>query len=99
LAEWAGFARHTVADLEQGRDEPSWPMVIALAGALGVAVTAFLEEARAPPEPRGPGRPPKPAAPAPPPVEDLQRQAQPRPQGEAPKRPRAKPPRRTGRGK
>jgi len=36
-----------VADLEQGRYEPSWPTVIVLAAALGVPVTAFLDAAGA----------------------------------------------------
>jgi transcriptional regulator with XRE-family HTH domain len=57
LAERAGVSKATVADLEQGRYEPSWPMVLALAGALGVP----LEDLRAGPSaPRaGRGRPRK----------------------------------------
>ena len=34
LGDGAGIAKATVADLEQGRNAPSWPTVVALAGAL-----------------------------------------------------------------
>jgi transcriptional regulator with XRE-family HTH domain len=48
----------TVEALEQGRNYPSWPAVLALAAALGVTPDAFT----VPPtsaEPQGRGRPPK----------------------------------------
>src|SRR3954462_15071892 len=41
LADRAGVSKATVADLEQGRYEPSWPMLLALAGALGAALDDF----------------------------------------------------------
>jgi transcriptional regulator with XRE-family HTH domain len=62
LAQRAGFHGFTVAKLEQGLQEPSWPTVLALAGALGVGVEAFVgngEETAARP---GPGRPRKASA-------------------------------------
>ena len=58
LADRAGLSKAGIADLEQGRREPSWATAVALAGALGVEVTAFLQEP-APREPAGRGRPPK----------------------------------------
>jgi transcriptional regulator with XRE-family HTH domain len=71
LAERAGCNKFTVAKMEQGRQEPAWPLVLALAGALGVEVGAFVPVAGAPaaqdaPTPRGRGRPasPPPRAPA-----------------------------------
>jgi transcriptional regulator with XRE-family HTH domain len=54
LAGRAGLSKAGVADLEQGRREPS----IALAEALGAEVTAFLEEP-AKRSQTGRGRPPK----------------------------------------
>jgi transcriptional regulator with XRE-family HTH domain len=105
LAERAGFHGFTVAKLEQGVQEPTWPTVLDLAGALGVSVSAFVAESRSPPAPkRGPGRPRKDrgglglptAPPAPPPAGDLEGQAEAGPaatRGRAPKRPRARPPR------
>jgi transcriptional regulator with XRE-family HTH domain len=59
LAERAGFHGFTVAKLEQGLQEPSWPTVLALAGALGVGVEAFVGNGEGAAERRGPGRPPK----------------------------------------
>jgi transcriptional regulator with XRE-family HTH domain len=41
LAEKAGMSKAGVADLEQGRREPSWATVLALAEALGVACDDF----------------------------------------------------------
>jgi putative transcriptional regulator len=53
LAERAGVSKATVADLEQGRYEPSWPMVLALAGALGVPLEDFRAGPSAPSAGRG----------------------------------------------
>src|SRR3989442_261540 len=58
LADRAGMNQFGVAKLEQGVREPSWATVQALAPALGVAVTAFIEEPADRPA-VGPGRPPK----------------------------------------
>ena len=44
LADGAGIAKATVADLEQGRYAPSWPTVITLAKALGVDSQALFQE-------------------------------------------------------
>ncbi|HJT79461.1 MAG TPA: helix-turn-helix transcriptional regulator, partial [Gemmataceae bacterium] len=66
LGERAGYHGFTVAKLEQGLQEPTWPTVLALAAALGVNCLAFVADgARTPAAPRGRGRPPKvpPAAP------------------------------------
>jgi transcriptional regulator with XRE-family HTH domain len=41
LARFAGVNRWAVAKLEQGVREPSWPTLLALAGALGVPLCAF----------------------------------------------------------
>jgi hypothetical protein len=50
----------TVAKLERGVQEPAWPLVLALAKALGVTCEAFNGEAASEaPEPRSPGRPRK----------------------------------------
>jgi transcriptional regulator with XRE-family HTH domain len=65
LAENAGMALSGVTHLEQGLRIPSWPSVLALAGALGVDCTAFTQEP-GDVEPRGKGRPAKAEAPAPP---------------------------------
>jgi transcriptional regulator with XRE-family HTH domain len=59
LAEKSGVARASVANLEQGRYEPSWPTVQALAEALNVTPDAFQEPPAATTQPRGRGRPPK----------------------------------------
>jgi transcriptional regulator with XRE-family HTH domain len=65
LGEAAGCHPITVAKMEAGAQEPAWPMVLALAKALGVACTAFQGEeggqaGGAPAEaPRRPGRPRK----------------------------------------
>jgi transcriptional regulator with XRE-family HTH domain len=61
LAEKAGVGQRTISHLEQGVQEPVWSTLLALADALGVDCTAFLEEPAAEP-PAGPGRPRKPAA-------------------------------------
>ncbi len=58
LAGRAGLTKAGIANLEQGRREPSWATVQALAAALGVSCEEFTR----PPaerEPAGPGRPPK----------------------------------------
>lgn len=54
LAERAGVAKATVADLEQERYAPTWPTVVALADALGVGCEDFRHEpAVRPPTTRG----------------------------------------------
>jgi DNA-binding XRE family transcriptional regulator len=53
LAEKAGCHRFTVAKLEQGRQEPAWPLVLAIADALGVDCNAFTEPPDATPAKRG----------------------------------------------
>src|SRR5918912_550281 len=60
LGERAGLSKAGIADLEQSRGgrEPTWGTVIALAKALGVGCTAFLQEPTSAPERRR-GRPPK----------------------------------------
>jgi transcriptional regulator with XRE-family HTH domain len=58
LAERAGAHYMTVSKVERGAIEPAWPLVLALARALGVSVAAFevgeveLPEVK-PPAPRG----------------------------------------------
>src|SRR5436305_12191091 len=42
LAEKAGCNPFTVAKAERGEQEPAWPLVLALARALGVEVGAFV---------------------------------------------------------
>jgi transcriptional regulator with XRE-family HTH domain len=60
LAERAGCNPFTVAKLEGGRQEPAWPLVLALARALGVSCEAFNGAASGePPQARPRGRPPK----------------------------------------
>jgi transcriptional regulator with XRE-family HTH domain len=104
LAERAGTTQSTVAKLEAGTQEPAWPLVIALAEALGATPNDFLPRAgeKAPP-PLKRGRPAKPKAagtrppapPAPPLAEDLEDQAEAGPAATRvakPKRPRARRP-------
>jgi transcriptional regulator with XRE-family HTH domain len=58
VADKAGLSTAGIADLEQGRREPSWATAVALTFARGVEVTAFLQT----PAPRaatGRGRPRK----------------------------------------
>jgi transcriptional regulator with XRE-family HTH domain len=43
LADAAGCNANTIAKLERGEQEPAWPLVLALAKALGVDCTAFAE--------------------------------------------------------
>jgi transcriptional regulator with XRE-family HTH domain len=76
LADKANLTTDGVSRLERGDRSPSWETAVALAEALSVEVTAFLQE----PAPRpqtGRGRPPKP---------DAETKGQP-----APKRPRGRP--------
>jgi transcriptional regulator with XRE-family HTH domain len=69
LAERAGCHPLTVSKIERGLHEPAWPLVQALARALGVTCAAFDLPAGeapappAPPEPRPRGRPRKAEAP------------------------------------
>jgi putative transcriptional regulator len=58
LAERAGMSKAGVADLEQGRREPSWSTVLALCAALGVGCDAFQQEPMVKVR-QGRGRPPK----------------------------------------
>src|SRR5262249_43136943 len=44
LAERAGCHPMTLAKLERGVHEPAWPLVLALAKALGVTVLSFVVE-------------------------------------------------------
>ncbi len=68
LAEKAGCNKFTIAKLEQGRQEPAWPLVLALCDALSVSSEAFRPvpgETPVDESPRPRGRPKKaPAAPA-----------------------------------
>src|SRR5437764_9986281 len=62
LAEKAGCHPMTLAKLEAGRNEPAWPLVRALARALGVTCQAFETDTTDPvpaDEPRPRGRPKK----------------------------------------
>ena len=59
LADRTGYYRFTLAKLEQGVQEPTWPTVLALAAALGVKITDFLPQEGEVPVHHGPGRPPK----------------------------------------
>jgi transcriptional regulator with XRE-family HTH domain len=61
LAEAAGVAQSTIAQLEQGRYEPSFATVLALAEALGRDCRAFAESPATDVKPSGRGRPRKPA--------------------------------------
>jgi transcriptional regulator with XRE-family HTH domain len=61
LAELVGVKRDAVARWEADVREPGWSNVVALANALGVDCTAFLQAPVEQHEPRK-GRPPKPAA-------------------------------------
>jgi DNA-binding XRE family transcriptional regulator len=75
LAERAGLYPFSVAKLEQGGQEPTWPTVLALAQALGVNCLAFSGEVASgdpPPQTpkRGPGRPKKQEAGKPEPTSD-----------------------------
>jgi DNA-binding XRE family transcriptional regulator len=59
LADKAGLKIGGVRDLEQGRRSPAWETVLAVAGALGVEVTAFTEPPLKSQTPRQRGRPRK----------------------------------------
>jgi transcriptional regulator with XRE-family HTH domain len=58
LSDLAGLSKGGIADLEQGRREPTWASVVALSRALGVECSAFLQEPTASERPRR-GRPGK----------------------------------------
>jgi transcriptional regulator with XRE-family HTH domain len=58
LAERAGLSQRAISSWEQAWREPGWLAVVALAEALDVEVTAFLEEPKEVLKPR-PGRPRK----------------------------------------
>jgi transcriptional regulator with XRE-family HTH domain len=62
LAQRAGLTKDGVAHLEQGRREPAWSTVLALADALGAGPQAFTEAPAERPE-TGRGRPRKGKAP------------------------------------
>jgi transcriptional regulator with XRE-family HTH domain len=60
LADRSGVHRQSIARLELGSMAPSWHMVMLLARALNVSVTAFVDPEIIPPVvevKRGPGRP------------------------------------------
>jgi transcriptional regulator with XRE-family HTH domain len=54
LAEKAGCRLETVSRLELGKQEPAWPLVLALGKALGVDCTAFQTPPEPPPAPDRP---------------------------------------------
>jgi transcriptional regulator with XRE-family HTH domain len=63
LAAKLGLTPQAIAKYEQGGTEPTWPVVLRLAEALGVSVTEFIPaegaaaEARAAEQPEPPPRP------------------------------------------
>jgi transcriptional regulator with XRE-family HTH domain len=59
LATKAGLSAGGVSQIEQGRREPGWSTVQALAAALGVNCLAFEDPPSAGTQPRGRGRPKK----------------------------------------
>lgn len=62
LAQAAGCSKFTVAKLEAASQEPAWPLVLALAGALGATPNDFMLPAGTVVEPkaaRARGRPKK----------------------------------------
>jgi transcriptional regulator with XRE-family HTH domain len=58
LADKAAMSQAGIADLEQGRNKPSWASVLALAAALGVDCRAFQQEPASDVQ-QGRGRPAK----------------------------------------
>lgn len=48
LAQRAGCHKQTISNLERGTQEPVWPLVLALAKALGVTPNDFMPEEVAP---------------------------------------------------
>jgi transcriptional regulator with XRE-family HTH domain len=87
LAERAGLYPFSLAKLEQGVHEPTWPTVLDLGAALGVEVGAFVCEDRDRLAPkRRPGRPRKISGDAagdmPAPQHKPARRKSPRPRGE-----------------
>jgi transcriptional regulator with XRE-family HTH domain len=59
LAERVGCHYMTISELERGTQEPAWPLVLALAAALGVDVGAFAVPPQTDTAPRARGRPRK----------------------------------------
>lgn len=57
LGAKAGCHSFTVSKLERGEQEPAWPLVLALAKALGVGVNEFVVEHPRRPKKRPMGRP------------------------------------------
>jgi DNA-binding XRE family transcriptional regulator len=55
LGEKAGLTRDGIAQIETGKNSPSWETVVAICRALGVDCTEFAKEPTI--EPSGPGRP------------------------------------------
>jgi transcriptional regulator with XRE-family HTH domain len=82
VAERCGVKWETVSRWGRDTREPSWSNVVALAKALGVECTAFLQDPGRALPPR-PGRPPKPAA------ESADQQQSKRPRGRPRKAPAA----------
>ncbi len=58
LAQKAGISQQAISNWEEGHREPSWSNVVALAEALGVDCSAFLEKPKTVTRP-GRGRPRK----------------------------------------
>ncbi len=67
LADLVGIHYMTVVKMESAVQEPAWPLVLALAKALGVSVEAFVNGGEPEARPRGRPRkvesPPEPSAP------------------------------------
>jgi transcriptional regulator with XRE-family HTH domain len=59
LAQRASCSTFTVSRLERGAQEPYWPLVVALAKALGVTPNDFLPQAPPAPDPAVPEDAPK----------------------------------------
>jgi transcriptional regulator with XRE-family HTH domain len=83
LAERVGCHYMTISMLERGTQEPAWPLVLAIADALGLTCEALRgtaeptvkSSAKEPPRPRGRARrtPPAPASPPPAPKKGRKR--------------------------
>lgn len=62
LAKRAGCTTMTISKLERAVQEPAWPLVLAIASALGVSCLAFLPSGEGTEQPkRKRGRPPRPS--------------------------------------